>query len=77
MKFVQHSQSLLPQNEYPVDNYLFQILRNENEVNAANSQLYYAEEGVDPQSEKQKVINDGIRLEIQVETTKHNATIVR
>jgi len=63
-------------NKHPVDNYLFHIIRNEKEVNAANSHLCYAEEDVDPQSEKQN-ISDGTRLEIQMDTTKHNATIVR
>ena len=77
IKFVQNSQSPLSQNEHPVDNYLFQIIRNENEVNAANSHLCYAEEDVDPQPETQNVINDGTRLEIQVGTTKQNTTIVR
>jgi hypothetical protein len=60
-----------------VDNYLFQIIRNEKEINAANSHLCYAEEDVDPQSETQNVVNVGTRLEVQVDTTKHNATIVR
>jgi hypothetical protein len=77
IKFLLHSQSLLSQNEHPVDNYLFQIFRNEKEVNAAKSHLCYAEEDVDPQSETQNVINDGTRLEIQVDATKHSATIVR
>lgn len=60
-----------------MDNYLFQIIRNEKEVNAAKSHLCYAEEDVDRQSETQKVISDGTRLEIQVDTTKHSATIFR
>jgi hypothetical protein len=60
-----------------VDKYLFQIIGNKKEVNAAKSHLCYAEEDVDPQSETQNVVNIGTRLEIRVDTTKHNATIVR
>ena len=48
IKFVYYSQSLLSQNEHPVDKYLFQIIGNENEVNAAKSHLCYAEKDVDP-----------------------------
>jgi hypothetical protein len=73
VKFVWHSQSPPSQNEHPVDNYHFQIFGYEKEVNAANSHLCNAEEDVDPQSETQNVTNDGTRLQIQVDTTKHKA----
>jgi hypothetical protein len=36
-----------------MDNYLLQIIRNENEINAAKSHLCHTEEDVDPQSETQ------------------------
>ena len=74
---VQHSHSTPSQHEPPLDNYLFQIIRNEKEINAAYSHLSYAQEDVDPQSETQNFINDGTRLEIQVDTTNRKATIVR
>ena len=75
--FVQHSQSTPTLHETPLDSYLFQVIRNEKEVNAAKSHLRYAQEDVDPQSETQNVISDGARLQMQVDTTYRNATIVR
>jgi hypothetical protein len=48
IKFVYYSWSLLAQNGHPVDKYLFQIIGNENEVDAAKCHLCYAEKDVHP-----------------------------